>query len=388
MGAPNTENEWQDYIQSMSLSHCFEPLRGTERERYGSIIDEAHELECRARSKERDAEHNLRQALHVILDMELYFEKLPNSRRGRGRPRKDAPPMRNEVEQDRGMIREGIARLEKQSERREDCPARHLGHHFECIRSTYNTKFGILKAINYAYVRPDLWYMNHRPGDPIVRIQAKRHLQASQNDIGPQELHEVVLEGIVPFSGDELKKRFTRYSFHSFTSMAVAFVSFKPETSGSTPWMPLELASLASLESLESLEHLTRTEFEDIQGNERFVFMSSLLVLWRDKYGYESILYPSFVKRQIRESMTKFREIGWLMCKLEEKDWELTRSTFWFLCKILLKVMTGEEAVSLAQAHVQLTLDAEETSEKLEDEDTDHFLIYCQSSKQRHAEKV
>ncbi|KAI1258604.1 hypothetical protein F5Y18DRAFT_434178 [Xylariaceae sp. FL1019] len=375
------ENEWREYIQSSSLAHSFEPLRSTERKRYGPIINEARKLECQTRSNEGDAERNLRRALPLIHRMELYLKKLPDNRRGRGRPKKDTPPTQVQIEHDRGTLTEGVAMLQRQSERREECLPRHCGRRFECIRSTYDTRFGILEAMNYAYVMPDMWYMNHRPGDPIVRIQSECCRQGSENDTNPRGLHGVVLEGIVPFNKDELTQRFTRYAFHSFTSMAVAFVSFKPETPHSTPPTPLEL------ERLERLERLAMTEFEDLGENEIFDFISSLSELWRAMYGGDSKHFPVFVKRQIRESITRFREMGWLMCKLEEKDWNMTRLTFWSLCKTLLETMTGEEAVSLAQAHVQLTLDAE-ASEKLEDQDTGHFLIYCQSNAQRQEEKL
>ncbi|KAI0970692.1 hypothetical protein F4678DRAFT_473117 [Xylaria arbuscula] len=343
---------WRTYLDSNKSRHNFLPLRGTERDRYHSIIEE-----------ERPREDGKR-----LLDAETLdkIEELEHSPLG--------PILQEkEVEQGYNMLQDYL----------EKAP-RHSGYRPTLPVARYRTRFGELTA-NLKLPQPH-WYAGHRPGDPIVRIDPDpiRGYPLQDGDMFyvhelaiPEEgeepgTHRTFVEGIVPFSSWELYKRFTRYAFPGFVQMVIAAVGFDPRNRGHE----------AHARWAEEVEYLRTLEFSSVTDDDRAGNLHLLLRIWKVKYGNNIKDYPQFLKDQISISRSSFREMGWLMSKLGPILPLISRHPYWNHCKTLLQAFSGQRVESLAREHVDVTL-ANEATERLEDGDADNMLIYCQTEEGR-----
>ncbi|KAI0905241.1 hypothetical protein F4823DRAFT_611773 [Ustulina deusta] len=333
-GKHTIDASWRAYLESINSASAFLPLRGTERDRYRPIIQEAEAHEIKKRQLAANT-------VDLILKM---------SPKG---------------------LKDGHDKLLEYLQR----ASRHDRQRPELLRARHNTHFGILLA---SFVLLDChWYLGHRPGDPIVRIRTApidRGCKegdmfyvpelAGCEDGDEAETYNIRVEGVVPFNSWELLQRFTRYAFPKFVQMAIAAVGFDPrdEEHSAHPWA-------------EAVVHMQTSEFREITERDRAGHLKLLRQIWRIKYGTDMTSYPQFLKDQISTSSSSFREMGWLMCKLESESPCVLHHHYWQHCKGLLEDMSGRDASLLAQEYFDITL-AHEAEELLEDGNAEDILIY------------
>jgi len=244
----------------------------------------------------------------------------------------------------------------------------------------FKTRFGIIKACTALPLDP--WYMAHRPGDPIVHIKRAAsptlfHVPAlAGKEDDEEEMHQVGFEGVVPFDYNELYQRFTKHAYSAFMQMVIVALSFDPRDPRYRP-----------LATMKYFQPAYASEFDEVTEKEKACQLAYLRSIWRIKYGKHSSKYPRFLQDQIATSISRFREIGWLMSKLEQIQPQLTLKLYWRYCKDLLKDITGRDAVWLAQDYFDITL-AAEAEEMLEDGDTEDIFFYHQTKAARARTRV
>jgi hypothetical protein len=366
---PNTHSisiRWQIYLGLNNYTYNFEPLKGTERNRYMPIIAEA-----RARENERNvpALTTFRglQALEPKMD-DIYETHDWTKKNGRGRPRRGQMPSLEVFQKDRVTLSRGLEQLNtyfsylRRTSRHEKM--QQTEHH----KSYFKTGFGTIKACTVLH--PDPWYMAHRPGDPIVRIKP-----ADKENMG-EEIHQVRFEGVVPFGYNELYQRFTKHAYSAFVQMVTVAISFDPRDPRHRP-----------LVTMEYFQPAYASEFDEVTDKEKACHIGYLRSIWRIKYGSHSGKYPRFLQDQIAASISRFREMGWLMSKLERMQPQLALKPYWRYCKEFLQDITGRDAVWLAEDYFDIIL-AAEAERMLEDEDIEDIFFYNQTKVARARIKV
>ncbi|KAI0432817.1 hypothetical protein F5Y09DRAFT_339372 [Xylaria sp. FL1042] len=337
---------WRTYLDLNDRHSDFLPLSGTERDRYRPIIEE---------KKARDDEKR-RIGIAVLDAMKGMgiLTRLVTHKSFKG----DYLSLSSYLKQ----------------------APRHSRQRPKLRKASYKTQFGNLEAS--LTLHRDHWYLGHRPGDPMVRIGPhpieRGGLRpgymfyvpelAGPSDGLEAETYKVSLEGIVPFSTDELYKRFTRFAFPAFIRMIIIAGRFDPQNKRRGPNGWIAIAERVHVFDFDTRHDAARTKC-----------LSLLQQMWKRTYGEHKNNYPRFLRDQIALSMSSFREMGWLMNRLERERPTVHKHDWWKLCKDFLQVYSGRDSVSeLAQEHVDITL-AGETTKQLKEGDVDNMLIYYQS---------
>ncbi|KAI3318277.1 hypothetical protein HD806DRAFT_512380 [Xylariaceae sp. AK1471] len=369
---------WQTYLSKNNYLSSFLPLRGTERDRYRPIIEEAQAEEAEVHDAALETFEVLQATTRVISYLRnMYLLPEPPQRSG-----SRSLPTNTRYVQDSALFQRGYIKLDRYfaSLQRE---SRHDRQYPALMKGSFMTPFGVLKA--HVALPPEPWYMGHRPGDPICRIRSRPTEVdrfffvpelAGSEDGDENETHAVRFEGIVPFNSQELYQRFTRHALPAFIRMVIAAIGFDPRD-------PRHKSHLR----MKDIEHMQTWEFEEVSEREKARSLKLLRRIWDVKYGTDTNKYPRFLKAQMATSMSCLREMGWLMSKLEREAPGRVSHHYWNHCKGLLQDFTGRDAALLAQEYFDITL-AAEAEEMLKDGDVDDILLYQQSRKAREKAKV
>lgn len=199
---------------------------------------------------------------------------------------------------------------------------------------------------------------------------------AGREDGDGPEWFDVVFEGVVPFNGRETYRRFTRDAFPAFLRMAIAAVGFDPrdENHGAHAWAA-------------QVEHARTAGFAELPERERANLLKLLRRIWQVKYGTKRSQYPGFLNAQLAKSMSRLREMGWLMTKIERDAHQHAGHHYWTHCRGLLKDITGRDAASLADEYCAITL-AREAETLMDSGDVGHILFYKLGQEYRGTQKV
>ncbi|KAI8629492.1 hypothetical protein F5Y19DRAFT_83941 [Xylariaceae sp. FL1651] len=387
-GKHTIDIHWQSYLALNNYLFPFQPLRGTERDRYGPIIKAARDEETRRHYFECET-------FHALLDAEPWIEKLCNTplalllnRRGLKHPRKSLLPTSEQLTKDKLTVQRGLDKLREIYVGYLEPGLRHYRQHPDFFKRRFMTKFGVVTA---CCILPDEpWYLGHRPGDPIGRVrrdpQRRKPTEEEKLFVVPElagsedgdeiEKYAIRFEGVVPFSYRELYQRFTRYAFPRFVLMVIAALGFDPQDP--------EYKVHPHMKQVEKL--LTR-EFIKISDRDRAASLKLLRRIWHVKYCNVAEKYPRFLKNQIVSSISRLREMGWLMSKLEREAPSPIGCHYWKHCKGLLEDMAGRDAAWLAQEYFDITL-AAEAEELMGDGNMENILLYKHSRKSRDIAKV
>ncbi|KAI0395869.1 hypothetical protein F5Y17DRAFT_473898 [Xylariaceae sp. FL0594] len=375
----STSIGWQAYLVSNNYVDHFAPLRGTERTRYMPIIEEARTREARRNRAAVDTFRALRALEPKMNDIHQTHDWTTKTRRGR--PKTGQVPGFQVFQRDRKTLSNGLEQLDKYfsilhrltRHNRERVTQMHQGH--------FKTRFGVITACTT--LAPEPWYMGYRPGDPIVRIKRAAgpalfhvpELAAEEDSDG--QVHRVRFEGVVPFDYQELYQRFTKRAYGAFVQMVVVALSFDATETGSRRPLPI----------MKNFKPVIASEFDEVKDKDRARQLSYLQAEWKAKYGDDTSRYPQFLQDQVKTSISRFREMGWLMSKMERMRPLLANKPYWRRCRTLLQAVTGLDAVSLARDYFDKTL-AAEIEEMLEDEDTEDVFFYHQTTAARALAKL
>lgn len=282
-------------------------------------------------------------------------------------------------------IARGLDKLELYTQQK----SRHVSREVEFSKAVYSTEFGLYTA---CWSLPESWYVGHCPGEPIVRIVGAANRPgfdpedmfyvpelAGREDGDPPDKFAVFAEGIVPFNAKEAYRRFTRDAFPAFLRMVIAAVGFDPRDESYGDENPRAWAG--------QVEEMHRAEFAQVPERDRAALLKLLRKIWLVKYGTRKSQHPEFLKAQLEESVSRLREMGWLMTKIERDGHQYTEHHYWSHCKGLLKDITGRDAAALAYEYSGITL-AEETEMLLKDKKVGHILFYKPSREARAMKKV
>ncbi|KAI1192123.1 hypothetical protein F5B17DRAFT_425788 [Nemania serpens] len=351
------EDAWNKYLQSNNYSSAFASLEDTERDRYRSIIEEV-------RAEERMTHQFALETFRIIY---------------RGKPLNLDGILDIDVV---SRLRQGVIKLHRYMKQK----SKHIGREVEFSGAEYLTKFGVFTA---CFSLPQSWYVGHCPGDPIVRIVGDPdkpgfdpgdmfyvpELAGREDGDGP-EWFDVLFEGVVPFNAREVYRRFTRDAFPAFLRMAIAAVGFDPrdQNHGAHPWAT-------------RIEYAQTAGFAELPERDRANILKLLRRIWQVKYGTKTNQYPGFLIAQLAKSMSRLREMGWLMTQIEHGGHQYAEHHYWTHCKCLLKDITGFDAASLADQYRTITL-AEETERLLHSGDVGHILFYKPSKESRAIQKL
>ncbi|KAI1815186.1 hypothetical protein GGS20DRAFT_544774 [Poronia punctata] len=374
---------WNRYIAQNNYQCLFEPLRGTERDRYMPIIMESERRENKRHKYARSVFDSLLEIEPKVRDLHDGHYAPLGPVHGGGNQNSMFPPP-EEFDDDRAEIARGLDKLDVLFRQLQKEGSRHTKRsqiEGKSLHGQFNTRYGMLDAV--FVLTPEPWYMAHRPGDPIVRIKLLDTDElfrvsglAGAND-EDEETHDIICEAVVPFLPVELYKRFTRSAYTRFLQIVVAALRFNPRDPDHKP-----------LASMKDLENICTSEFGDTTDEEKASHLMYLAKIWLAKFGIDKTRYPKFLQDQIATSISFFREMGWLMSKLQSAKPKITRVAYWVHCQRLLRDVTGRPDVRLlAQEYFDITL-AAETMEKLDDGDTDDIFVYWQSMQGREQVKV
>ncbi|KAI1434462.1 hypothetical protein GGR50DRAFT_695110 [Xylaria sp. CBS 124048] len=333
-GDHSTEIAWGAYLDAHNYRLSFRPLEGSERDRYGPIIDESQDQESRRVLMAVEVMDTIISLLRALRDIW--------SRSG-GNPqaRVISRPLMTLYFRMKHYIEKGL-RYKRVKPR--------------VWRKHFTTRLGDAEPC-YVDVNDKHWYSGHKPGDPIAQIRERRadvynifyvaELAGTEDgdEVGNSTLR---FEGVVPFNTYELYQRYSRYAWYSFVRMVIAALAFDPEDDRQQihDWV----------ESHSAFKDLQTKEYAELSKETRTGFMRLFRRVWRIKYGKKPADYPEFLKAQIATSISRFREMGWLMLKIERKDSARLQCSHWRHCKALLQEVTGRTLERLAKEYVDITL--------------------------------
>ncbi|TRX99097.1 hypothetical protein FHL15_000439 [Xylaria flabelliformis] len=308
----NTVYMWAIYLETHGYDSAFLPLVGTERSRYNPIIANAVAQEL----------YEQRIAMHTLCS--FHQSQLQT---------------RQQIN-DRNLAllhRWGAERPVALEDLQEFChrPLRHTRQISQFPINTYPTAYGFISACT-KLPKGD-WYLGHRPGDPVIRIDGDPLK-------GKEQQYWVHWEGVVPFNKAELKQRFIEYVFPNLAKMALAAVSFDPLNRGTHPWV---------VKMLEAIN----LEFSHPEAQSKKTLTVRLLHrLWDMRYGDRKEEWPFFLQIQYDCSVTAFREMGFLLNQLKVTNDGIWTTHFWSNCKNLVQRMSGSDIETLATDHHDGTL--------------------------------
>ncbi|KAI1326912.1 hypothetical protein F5Y16DRAFT_421469 [Xylariaceae sp. FL0255] len=361
--------DWQAHLDTGIRRHVMGPLRGTEKERYNEFFGGVDILAQARQEKEADG-LILRQLLKRVENAQFCVDCLVDAydhmppkllHRGRGRPRKDAPPTieqaleaQTDLEEARSKLSEHIDKIDHD----DVDEVKQLN-----IMATYPTEYGLLKAC--AVLPASNWYGGHQPGDPIYRVKG---IGPSKGMFyHPEPKHRLHFQGIVPFSHQATKARFD-IAFPNFIDIIEVIMLFMAKQ--------------------PSYEKLLAVMFNHIHGHPKKSVkdvIPVLLDIWKTEVNIDARKrenWPQFLEEQLTISRSRFQEMGWLMSKMERAEPKLAEQPNWKPCKELLEILTGFDTHILAQQYFDDTLAAEAFG-KLESGDTENFFFYVQSKDSR-----
>lgn len=376
-GKDTVHAAWQNYLDANGYSSAFLPLRGTERDRYLPIIKEVTQKDNLTRVSADPALEEIAKVREAMKDLpDIDSQALAAG----------SPELR-----ERKLLNEKLRILERSYELLSKFAShtkRHFRQHPEFLKTNHRTPFGNLKACRQLPKKH--WYVGHRPGDPIVRLRRDcvpapdfceggmffvREVPGNEDE---EEgwLYLIRTEGVVPFNGTELNRRFTGWVFPVFERMVIAFLGFDPQDTdhGAHPWA-------------KWMERIQALNLDERSEQERAGKTKLWRRIWRIKYGTDCKKYPTFLEEQIAQSISVLREMGWLMNRLELIAPQHASHHYWNHCKGLLEEITGRDISLLAQEHFAITL-SDEAIKRLEDNDVENILIYRQNKQSRHTAKV
>ncbi|KAI0866654.1 hypothetical protein F4860DRAFT_458032 [Xylaria cubensis] len=330
---------WSTYLETHSYDSAFLPLAGTERSRYGSIIDNAAAQEI---YEERIALHTLhsfqQNQLPIRTRQQIDALKLP--------PQQRWGPERPVALQD---LHEFCHR-----------PRRHARQLCQFPSNVYPTSYGFISACTE--LPEGNWYLGHRPGDPVIRID--------NDPFEGNKEYWVHWEGVVPFNKTELRQRFTEYVFPNLAKMALAAVSFDPSNRGTHPWV-------------NKMNEAINAKFDEHEAQAKKTLTVRLLSrLWSMRYGDRMDEWPYFLRLQVNTSFTVLREVGWLLNQLKAANDGIWTTHLWSNCKNLVQKMSGSDIERLAADHHDVTL-AMEASNMLAAGQLNNMVIYTRCNRAR-----
>ncbi|KAI2628405.1 hypothetical protein GGS21DRAFT_545655 [Xylaria nigripes] len=331
--------DWNKYLHSYNYWDSFQPLRGFEHERYCTIIG-------KAKLEEEEAFRSANDALNAIQE----------SRRKNENPQAD-----NYLERIFTKLDDYVKGGLRYNRTCMDCPRRH-----------FKTNFGILNACSPLPTTD--WYAGHNPGDPIARVKGKPATRSIDEEFfyvpeladEAAETCEVKFEGVVPFHPHELHERLATKVIPDFIRMMIAALGYDPNDEK-------RRAHLFFKVHLD-VQDLWATEFRATGSHVEASFLRLLQRIWCVKYGNVTDKYPQFLRTQIANSISRFRELGWIIGQLEQDKGRLVQPIYLRRCKELLTQVTGRNAAELARDYCNITL--AEQSEALLRKGTKDIFIY------------
>ncbi|KAI1740846.1 hypothetical protein F4680DRAFT_417936 [Xylaria scruposa] len=327
-----TPNIWSAHLEAQGHTTAFMPLEGSERTRYGSIIENAVDQELYEQMISMDAWFSIPRTQLSTRQQINNRNLTPLQRWGPGRP-------------------VALEDLQEFCER----PPRHIKQTTQFPGKLYPTAFGEVRACT---VLPEKdWYLGHRPGDPIIRID--------DDPFEGQDSYLVHFEGVVPFNKAELMQRFTKDAYPKLAKIALAAVTFNPLNRDIHPWATM-MAEAIDLQFDHSQAQANKTST-----------IKLLHRLWTMKYGSKMDNYPFFLQLYLGIAWPAFREIAWLLNQLKATHDSICTSHLWANCKNLVQKMSGADIDTLAAEHRDVTL-AWEAFNMLNLGQFDDVVIYTQ----------
>ncbi|KAI1489658.1 hypothetical protein F5X96DRAFT_600560 [Biscogniauxia mediterranea] len=412
---------WKRHLDFHGYTRSFQPLQGTERERYLPIIDRAHREEVDRIKNEELLLYRLSKATEVIemvrkgqvtLEQPLPQPQVVDPpapvKKKRGRPRKQpqpediqngapqpapqsnqnshvtgdhnvapdrqpqAPP---QYEESAKLIKAGIRELEEFIALRK--PLRHARQYPEFAPFAFDTHYGCIIAKNQLHQGD--WFMGHRPGDPIMRIvdaprlhkifgpdDAAHHPVFGREDFDIAQLYfRFRHEGIVPFNYSESQQRLEEHAFPAFLTMIIAALAFNPNKPEAEVPPPLSRIWTILAQDMASMDMNTKDELVR--------WMSVLQRIWKIKYGTDASKLPRFLKGQFAKSGSRLGEMAWLVCKVMSMSpgcHTLRCFVDWFL-----QAMVGANMQSVANWYLKYQL-GREAQEQMQEGDIENIFFY------------
>ncbi|KAI1503811.1 hypothetical protein F5X99DRAFT_374488 [Biscogniauxia marginata] len=409
---------WKHHLDYHGYARSFQPLQGTERERYKGIIDKVHADEADMIKIEDNIHDRLSAAAKEIERIRRgrpsssqppvqppVGNPEPPAKRKRGRPRKyprpediqaestqPAPHNRQDIHatvepavaaatkaelaESARIIKAGIKELDehKKETRR---PLRHARQYPEFNKWVLDTRFGKIEST--LSLHGDHWFMGHRPGDPIFRIvDAPRHHPifgledlAHHPVFGREDFDLTQLyfrfryEGIVPFNYPESQQRLQEHAFPAFMTMIIAALAFNPKKPDAE--LPPQLGRIWTI-MMQDMNDMNKSTKQEL-----VYLMFALQRIWKIKYGTDSSKLPLFLQAQFKTSKSRLGEMAWLVCKVLSilPGYHVLRGfTEWFL-----QAMVGTNVQSIAGWYFNNQM-GPEAQEQLDDGDLDNILFY------------
>ncbi|RYP59766.1 hypothetical protein DL769_008404 [Monosporascus sp. CRB-8-3] len=284
-GAHTIDIQWGCYIEKHNFRHSFLRLRGTQCDRYESIIEgtEAEEAEKEGRVKGvilllKLAKQKLNQTCGSVVPAAPVHqtktpgqslpadEATPQCKKRRGRPRKhplaeETPALAstNAIPQGpklpRGASQQGHARnpipqlIQDNRKNVVEDGIAHLGDYLDFphpyshkrrypgfLKHNEETKYGELTVV--MNLDDQFWYMGHKPGEHVFRILSPVPMAPvtgyldlmeplfEDEDSSLEDDYDAKYEGIVPFSMREYRQRFEESVFPTFITIIIAALCF------------------------------------------------------------------------------------------------------------------------------------------------------------------
>ncbi|RYP88794.1 hypothetical protein DL770_004586 [Monosporascus sp. CRB-9-2] len=286
-------------------------------------------------------------------------------------------------------------------------PYSHKRRFPEFLKHNEKTKYGELTVV--MNLDDQFWYMGHKPGEHVFRILSPEPVAPvtgyldlmepsfGHEDISPEDDYGAKYEGIVPFSMQEYRQRFEESVFPTFITIIIAALCFDTDSEYSdmlvsslkglhealthdNPSVELALANLDE----NRREHETqsmKTLAEQRAVMKRHV--NTLFKIWTSKYGGCYAQLPSFLKSQLRESISRITETASLIhifsAQLVDNPVGMSSaSEVWTECVGFLNAMAGESVEQLAARYTEEVLKPE-AIEQLEDDDEHGDMLFYSS---------
>ncbi|RYO86072.1 hypothetical protein DL766_005717 [Monosporascus sp. MC13-8B] len=284
-GAHAIDIQWECYIEKHNFRQAFLKLRGTQRDRYGCIIErtEAEEANMEGHIKAvilllKLAKQKLSQTSRSVVQAAPVHrtktpgqslpadEATPRAKVPRGRPRKhpltegtpalastdaipqgpDSPsgasqqghaqnptPQLNQYNR-KNLVEDGIVHLGDYLDFPH--PYTHKRRYPEFLKHKEKTKYGEVTVV--MNLDDQFWYMGHKPGEhvfrilypePVAPVTAYFDLTEPLFEYDDSSLgydYDAKYEGIVPFSMQEYRQRFEESVFPTFITIIIAALCF------------------------------------------------------------------------------------------------------------------------------------------------------------------
>ncbi|KAI0597797.1 hypothetical protein F4775DRAFT_558645 [Biscogniauxia sp. FL1348] len=356
---------WKRHLDSHGYTRSFQPLQGTERERYRYIIDGAHRKEVDRIKNEELLYYRLCLASKAI-------ENQPKEQLSSAQfPTQPQPQYKESAE----LVKAGMRELKEFKAFRQ--PLRHERQHPAFKPFAIRTSFGDIEGKNELH--QEHWFMGHRPGDPIMRIvdaprphpifgldDLHHHPVLGHEDFDIAQLYfRFRHEGIVPFNYSESQQRIEDHVFPAFLTIIIAALGFNPNEPEAD--VPPQLGRIWTILMQDMADIDMETKDELVR------WMSVLQRIWKIKYGTASSKLPRFLQAQFRKSRSRLGEMAWLVCKVVSMlpGYHILRCFVdWFL-----QAMVGANLQSMANWYFTHQL-GREAKEQMQEGDIKDTFFY------------